>query len=93
MAGVRLVIQFTTNSAEEADQRVRALAERCEKTAAEPGCLQFEVFRSAVRLNVYTLLEHWASQEALEAHWALMGGRPQHAPGTIRERYEHQTLA
>ncbi len=93
MAGVRLVIQFTAESPEDAEQRVQALAERCKSVAEEPGCDQFEVFRSALRPTVYALLEHWASEAALEQHWATMGGRPAaQAHGTTRERYEFQAM-
>jgi len=90
MSGVRLVIQFTAANEAEADQRVAELAERCKHAQTEKGCHQFEVFRSALRPNVYTLLEHWESQADLDAHMAAMGGRRPTAPGTIRERYEHQ---
>jgi quinol monooxygenase YgiN len=92
MAGVRLVIQFTAESPEEAEQRVQALAERCKKVQEEPGCIQFEAFRSELRPNVYALLEHWESDAALDQHLAAMGGRPQQAPGTTRERYQYQTM-
>ncbi|MPZ13856.1 MAG: hypothetical protein GEU73_05440 [Chloroflexi bacterium] len=91
MAGVRLVIQFTAENAEDSEQRVRALAERCQRVASEPGCQQFEVFQSAVRPNVYALLEHWETDRALEDHLAAMGGEPPRTPGTTRERYQHQT--
>jgi quinol monooxygenase YgiN len=58
MSGVRLVIQFTAENAQEAEQRVQALADRCKNVQKEPGCHQFEVFRSALRPTVYALLEH-----------------------------------
>src|SRR5438067_11235194 len=48
MAGVRLIVQFTADSREIADQAVAAAVERCKKAQQEPGCLQFEVFRSAL---------------------------------------------
>ena len=90
MAGVRLLIQFTAENEKEADERVQALAERSKQAQTEPGCHQFEVFRSALRPNVYALLEHWESDEALAQHTAAMGGPRPQAPGTIRERYQHQ---
>lgn len=92
MPGVRLVIQFTAQSAEEAEQRVQTLAERCRRVVEEPGCHQFEVFRSALRPTAYALLEHWASDDALDQHLAAMGSRPPQAPGTTRERYPYQTM-
>jgi quinol monooxygenase YgiN len=90
MAGVRLVVQFTAKSPEEAEQRIKALAERSKTVQTEPGCRQFEVFRSALRPDVYALLEHWESDEALAQHYVTMGGRPQHQPGSTHERYEYQ---
>ena len=90
MAGVRLVIQFTAESDAEAEQRVKETAERCLQVQKEPGCVQFEVFRSAVRPNVYALLEHWESDAALETHLSHMPARPGPRPGVTRERYDHQ---
>lgn len=91
MAGVRLLLQFTAETAADAEQRVATMVERCRQVQAEPGCQQFEVFRSAVRPNVYALLEHWESDEALAAHTAAMGGRPPATAGRTREAYEYQT--
>lgn len=34
----------------------------------EPGCLRFEVYHSQSDPARYFLCEHWASQEALDAH-------------------------
>jgi quinol monooxygenase YgiN len=48
MSGIRLVIQFTADSAEIADRAVAQSTERCKRAQQEPGCLQFEVFRSAL---------------------------------------------
>ena len=52
MTGVRLLIQFTADSAEIADKAIGEMAERSKKAQQEPGCLQFEVFRSALRRYV-----------------------------------------
>lgn len=92
MAGVRLIIQFTTNSAQEADSQIQAMAERCRAAQQEPGCLQFEVFRSALRPEQYALLEHWASEEALEQHRQHMTPGPA-TPNVqrVRESYQHKT--
>jgi quinol monooxygenase YgiN len=90
MAGVRLVIQFTAESEADADQRVKEMAERCLQVQKEPGCVQFEVFRSAVRPNVYALIEQWQSDAALETHLAHMPARPGSRPGVTMEKYEHQ---
>ena len=93
MSGVRLVIQFTADSTETADKAIDAAVERCKKSQQEPGCLQFEVFRSALRPEAYTLLEHWESKEALAEHAKGMVNQPPRPnPGIkrVREDYEYQ---
>lgn len=35
---------------------------------AEPGCLQYDLFADASDENKFVLVEHWASQAALDAH-------------------------
>ena len=90
MAGVRLIIQFTTGSKEAADGEVQAMAERCRKAQQEPGCLQFEVFRSELRPETYALLEHWSSEQALEDHRARGTGGSNPAITRVREHYQHQ---
>lgn len=44
------------------------LAEAMRKSRAEPGCLRFDVYHSTPEPRRFTLVEHWASQEALDAH-------------------------
>ncbi|HEV7663412.1 MAG TPA: antibiotic biosynthesis monooxygenase [Chloroflexota bacterium] len=90
MAGVRLVIQFSAETAELANEAIASMAERCKKSQQEPGCLQFEVFRSALRPEQYVLLEHWASPEALAVHAAGMPPRPAPTPGITRVREDYQ---
>jgi quinol monooxygenase YgiN len=92
MAGVRLVIQFTADSPEIADEAIQAAVARCRSAQQEPGCLQFEVFRSALRPEHYVLLEHWASQAALAEHAqrnAANPRRPDPRIKRVREDYEH----
>ncbi|MGI9146435.1 MAG: putative quinol monooxygenase [Chloroflexota bacterium] len=94
MAGVRLVIHFTADSAEIADEAIAAAVERCKKAQQEPGCLQFEVFRSALEPERYVLLEHWESQAALDVHAKGMAANPSRPnPGIrrVREDYAYQT--
>jgi quinol monooxygenase YgiN len=94
MAGVRLLIQFTAESTEIADKAIAASVERCKRASQEPGCLQFEVFRSALRPEHYVLLEHWESNEALAVHASAMPANPPPpTPGIkrVREDYEYQT--
>ena len=96
MAGVRLIIQFTAESTEVADAAIAEAAERCKRVQQEPGCLQFEVFRSALRPEHYVLLEHWESKEALAVHAQGMAANPPPArPGIsrVREDYEYAEAA
>ena len=44
------------------------LSRAMQKSRAEPGCLRFDVYHSTAEPRRFTLVEHWASQEALEAH-------------------------
>lgn len=64
---VRLIISLVAK-VDRAEEVVRQLAERCNEVLGEPGCLQFEIFRSVVDPNNFTLLELWADQAALDAH-------------------------
>ncbi|MCA1646795.1 MAG: antibiotic biosynthesis monooxygenase [Chloroflexi bacterium] len=94
MAGVRLIIQFTAANRDIADQAIPEVVERCTRVQREPGCLQFEVFRSALRPETYVLLEHWESKEALAEHARGLANNP--APRTpgitrVREDYDYQT--
>ena len=72
---VRLVISMSA-----APGKGRELAEamkaRCEVSAKDAGCLQFEVFRSALNPDKLTLLELWQDQAALDAHAKLQAARP-----------------
>jgi quinol monooxygenase YgiN len=87
-------VQFTADSEEIADKAIGETVERCKRAQQEPGCLQFEVFRSALRPEHYALLEHWESKEALAEHARGMATNPPRAnPGIkrVREDYTHQT--
>jgi|SRR5579859_1269740 len=92
MSGVRLIVQFEADSAEVAEQAVAEAAERCRRVQHEPGCLQFEVFRSALSPERYVLLEHWDSKEALAEHAKGMAANPPPRNPRIkrvREDYEY----
>lgn len=80
MPGVRVLIQF--NRADGVDEMVQGMVERCKKVEAEePGCVQYEVFRSAMNPNKVVLLELWESLEIYDKHWALaQANRPAMPP-------------
>ena len=91
-APVRILIQFTADSPETADGLSAAMAERCREGQKEPGCIQFETFRSVMRPEVYALVELWESQEALDVHEAGMAPRQPNPAvlSTVSEHYEHK---
>jgi quinol monooxygenase YgiN len=75
-----------------------AMAARClEVQKEDAGCVQYEVFRSAVNPDSLVLLEHWTDQAALDAHSEANRARPPMAGAglraegvaTIREDYEY----
>jgi len=93
MPGVRLIIQSTAESVELADKSIEEAVARCKKVQQEPGCLQFEVFRSALQPERYVLLEQWESPEALAVHaQTTVSNPPRPNPGIqrVREDYEYQ---
>jgi len=90
MAGVRLIVQFTADSVEIADKAIEEAAARCRRVQSEPGCLQFELFRSALQPERYLLLERWESPEALAVHAQTMVANPvPRNPGIKRTREDY----
>jgi quinol monooxygenase YgiN len=77
---VRLVITFKAEAGK-GDELARAMQARCEASAKDAGCLQFEVFRSVGDPDSFTLLELWQDQAALDAHAKLQAQRPPVPPG------------
>src|SRR5438105_3396565 len=94
MAEVRVVVQYTAESPAAADKRIVGMIDRCRKTEAEePGCLQYEVFRSALRPTEFAMLERWESREALDQHLQRFRKNPSPpAPGitSVIEIYDRE---
>ena len=44
------------------------LCEAMRKSRNESGCERFDVYHSQSETNHFTMIEHWSSQEALDAH-------------------------
>ena len=44
------------------------LAQAMRKSRDESGCERFDVYHSQSEANRFTMVEHWSSQEALDAH-------------------------
>lgn len=72
---VRLVISINAAQGKGAEL-AQAMKARCELSQKDAGCLQFEVFQSALDPDRLTLLELWESQAALDAHAKLQAQRP-----------------
>jgi quinol monooxygenase YgiN len=84
MAAVRVVVQFTAESAEAAEKGFQGLVERSKTVQKEPGCLQFEPFRSGLNPQKYSLIELWESQEVIDRR-----GTPPTPPPGITRTIEH----
>jgi len=88
---VRLVV--TINAAPgKGNELAQAYKTRCAEAMKEPGCEQFEIFRSVAEPDRFALLERWSSQAALDQHAKLnstrapMAGQLRAGPGE-REDY------
>ena len=44
------------------------LSQAMRKSRNESGCERFDVYHSQSEANRFTMIEHWSSQEALDAH-------------------------
>ncbi len=71
-----------------------AYRSRCEEVMKEPGCEQFEVFRSVVNPDKMVIIERWVDQAALDVHAQVNTTRPPLKPelragATEREDYEY----
>ena len=44
------------------------LCQAMSKSRSEPGCDRFDVYHSQLEANRFTMIEHWSSQETLDAH-------------------------
>ena len=90
---IRLVITFTSQPGKGADFAA-AFAPVIGEVVKEPGCEQYELFRSQQDPDKLVLLERWTDQAALDAHSAANRARgpsptaPFRAGGGAMERYE-----
>lgn len=90
---VRLMVTITAAPGKGAELG-EAYRERCVEVMEEPGCEQFEAFRSVVDPDRLVLVERWADQAALDAHAEVNRTRPPLRPelragATEREDYEY----
>jgi quinol monooxygenase YgiN len=68
MSGVRLVVNLYSDPGN-VDRYVAAWESRYGAVNAEPGCLQYELFRSTHNPGNLALLEWWADAQAFERHF------------------------
>jgi quinol monooxygenase YgiN len=86
---IRLVVTIFAAPGKGAEL-AQAYRERCLQAMQEPGCEQFEVFRSVLDPDRLTLLERWTDQAALDAHARLNRTRPPLPPGLRRDAGERE---
>lgn len=67
---VRVIVTVSHPSAEAADAMLAERVELCRKAEAEEeGCLQYELFHSAMNPHKTVLCELWASRAIYDQHW------------------------
>ena len=71
---LRLIISLNAATGKGAEFAA-AFKTRCEEVMTEPGCLQFELFQSALDPDRFSLLELWEDAAALEAHGKMNATR------------------
>lgn len=72
---VRLVINMTAKEGM-TDAYANAWAPHGAEVRTEPGCLQYDLFRSTRIPENVALLELWESKDAFDTHWALERTKP-----------------
>lgn len=78
---VRVIVTITAPSAEAAAAGVAERVELCKRTeATEEGCLQYEVFQSALHPERFVLSELWSDRAAYDKHWQLQQQRERENP-------------
>jgi quinol monooxygenase YgiN len=69
---IRAIISMTFPSAAAAEAELAVRVERCRGVeAGEPGCLQYEIFRSAMMPEKLVLIELWVNEALFDEHWRL----------------------
>jgi len=65
-----LTILLTAKDAADVPRLRDLLGRAMRLSRAEPGCLRFDVYHSSAEPRRFTLVEHWESQAAIDAHRA-----------------------
>jgi quinol monooxygenase YgiN len=64
------VIVRVSAKPDKVDELKRILLGLATPTRKEPGCLSWEIFQNRADPCDFTFVEEWASDAALDAHWA-----------------------
>ena len=67
MSAVNLLVLIEVQPSKR-QQQIQAYEKLKPLVLAESGCLQYDLFADASDENKFVLIEHWASQAALDAH-------------------------
>ena len=81
---IRLIIHSRTQPGK-GDAYVQAFLPITKETQREPGCEQYELYRSAQDPDKFALMERWTGQEQLDAHMAIMKKRDMSKVSALRE--------
>ena len=82
---IRLIVSMNARSGK-GDELLEEMEKRCIKAREEPGCEQFEVFRSGKNADSLVLLELWTDREALDVHAKRISEQPPNPRiGELRE--------
>jgi quinol monooxygenase YgiN len=91
---IRLVVSFKAQPGKGAEM-AQAFLPRTLETQKEPGCEQYEIFRSEQDPDNLVLLERWSDQAALDAHMVVLRSRTGPSPlaalgagAPVMERYQ-----
>jgi quinol monooxygenase YgiN len=78
---VRVIVTVTAPSADAAAAAVADRVALCRRAEAEEeGCLQYEVFHSAVHPERFVLCELWTDRAIYDKHWRLQLEREKSQP-------------
>jgi quinol monooxygenase YgiN len=66
------------------DEFARLFNETAAQVRKEPGCEQYELFRSTTSPDGFVLLERWRDRAALDTHIALIKASPPAPHGALR---------
>lgn len=67
---IRVLVQMTAGAGR-GDELATAFETRARAVAEEPGCMQFEPFRSVSDGDRFVIVELWATEDDLAAHTEL----------------------